>query len=51
LQADLADLFERRLDRGLHPDRVEIVDELPRSYLGKVLRREVRQWLARGPAG
>jgi hypothetical protein len=28
------------------PDRVEVFEELPRSYLNKVLRREIRVALA-----
>lgn len=44
--SDLIDEFSRHLDRYLpdwqRPDRFVLFDELPRSRLGKVLRREVR---------
>ena len=30
------------------PSRIEIVDELPTSAVGKVLRRELRQWVLQG---
>ncbi len=33
------------------PRRVELVDELPRSIIGKVLRRQVREQLLSPPAG
>lgn len=34
---------ERRLGRIKRPERVHVVDELPRSATGKLLRRELRQ--------
>lgn len=40
--ADLTDHCARSLARYKCPARVEVVDELPRSFAGKVLRRELR---------
>ena len=39
------------LDPQNHPDLVRVVDEIPRSFLNKMLRREVRAQLARWLAG
>jgi acyl-CoA synthetase (AMP-forming)/AMP-acid ligase II len=40
--ADLAGHCARSLARYKCPARVEVVDSLPRSFAGKVLRRELR---------
>ena len=46
VQVSLADLAEFCRGRGLAnqkiPERIEIVDALPRNALGKVLKRELR---------
>ena len=47
LTAELKALLADRLDAWQRPDRIEVWPELPRSYLVKVLRRQVRQELAR----
>ncbi|OHV40414.1 cyclohexanecarboxylate-CoA ligase [Parafrankia soli] len=39
------------LARHKCPERLEVVDELPRSPMGKVLRRELEGWLASAPGG
>ncbi len=30
------------------PDQIVLVEELPRSFLGKILRTEIRQWISSG---
>ncbi len=45
LAAEILAFMSSRLEAYQVPDRVEIFEELPRSYLRKVLRREVRQAL------
>lgn len=40
------DLFEGRLARFKHPQKVMWVDELPRNVMGKVLKHEVRDLIA-----
>ncbi|MGO2664737.1 AMP-binding enzyme, partial [Mycetocola reblochoni] len=40
--AALRDFCRTRLAAYKVPRRIEVVDELPRSLIGKVLRREVR---------
>lgn len=30
------------------PEVIYLVDELPRSFLGKILRREIREWVSQG---
>ncbi|CAI7976445.1 Cyclohexanecarboxylate-CoA ligase [Frankia sp. Hr75.2] len=39
------------LARHKCPERLEVVDELPRSPMGKVLRRELEGWLTSAPGG
>lgn len=49
LEHDIAEYLERHLAPGMQPDDVRIVEEIPRSFLNKMLRREVRQMLAATP--
>lgn len=44
---DLQRFLTDRVEHWQIPDQVQIFEELPRSFLGKVLRREVRAALAR----
>lgn len=46
-ERELAAFLERSLPAGLRPERVHWFEELPRSVLAKVLRREVRARLER----
>lgn len=48
--AALAERCVRSLARYKCPSRVEVVDELPRSAAGKLLRRELRPSATRNPA-
>ena len=45
--AELLAFLRQRIDPAQLPDRVQIMEELPRSALAKVLRREVRALLQR----
>ncbi len=45
--AELMSFLSERLEPWQLPDRVRVLEELPRSYLRKVLRREIREMLAR----
>jgi long-chain acyl-CoA synthetase len=49
-EAALAARCARALARYKCPSRVEVVDELPRSPVGKLLRRELRPSATRNPA-
>jgi len=40
-------LFKNRLARFKHPQRVMLVDELPRNAMGKVEKFELRKQIAR----
>jgi len=42
---------EQRLARYAHPREVHVVEDLPRSQIGKVLRRVIREQIAAGRAG
>jgi acetyl-CoA synthetase len=42
---------ERRLGRALRPDAVHIVEDLPRTRNGKIVRRAVRAAYLRGDPG
>lgn len=46
VEAALRALLQQRLDSRFLPDDIEILPELPRSFLNKVLRREIRAFLA-----
>lgn len=46
--ADVRTHGEQRLARYALPRRVEVVDELPRSQIGKVMRRQVQELFTRG---
>ena len=46
LEDEVAQYLAKELPAERQPDRVHIVDEVPRSFLNKMLRREVRQMLA-----
>lgn len=48
LADELRGFLGERLEPPLVPDRFVVLDELPRSYLGKVLRSEVRALLSTG---
>lgn len=50
VQGDITEHLKLHLHAGRLPDQVRIVDELPRSFLNKLLRREVRLMLETGPA-
>jgi cyclohexanecarboxylate-CoA ligase len=40
-------LADRHVDRYKHPERLEIVNDFPRTELGKIRKQEVRQWYSR----
>lgn len=46
LKSEILQTMRRSLSPGHLPDQLTIMPELPRSYLGKVLHREVREKLA-----
>ena len=43
--------LQERLEPSLLPDQVSIIEEMPRSFLNKMLRREVRAMLGNDSAG
>ena len=45
LKQEILDLLKGKIEAYQFPDDIEIMEELPRSYLAKVLRREVREFL------
>ncbi len=45
IKQEISDLLKERLEVYQLPDKIEIFEELPRSFLAKVLRREVREFL------
>lgn len=45
LEHDITEYLGENLPAALQPDRVRIVPEIPRSFLNKMLRREVRAML------
>ncbi|MDQ6830282.1 MAG: fatty acid--CoA ligase family protein, partial [Gemmatimonadota bacterium] len=45
--AEMMAFLAERIEPWQMPDRVRVLEELPRSYLRKVLRREIREMLAR----
>jgi fatty-acyl-CoA synthase len=47
LCADIQAYLQQHLAAALLPDQVRIVEAIPRSFLNKVLRREVREQLTR----
>jgi acyl-CoA synthetase (AMP-forming)/AMP-acid ligase II len=49
LRADLGELVRARLRSSRVPSRIEFRDSLPYNETGKLLRREVRQWLTKDP--
>lgn len=50
LANEIAELLARQLPPEKRPDDVRMVEETPRSFLNKMLRREVRQMLAQTSA-
>lgn len=50
LEQEIAAHLSPLLDPALLPDYVKIVDDIPRSFLNKMLRREVRAMLETAPA-
>ena len=46
-EGELSRFLEERLDAGERPDAIRVFPELPRSVQGKVLKREIRDVLAR----
>ena len=50
IAAELLSFVAEKVEPWQRPDRVEVMLELPRSFLGKVLRREVREALASRPS-
>lgn len=50
LEDDVAQHLSQQLPADKQPDCVRIVDEIPRSFLNKMLRREVRLMLETAPA-
>ena len=44
LEADVAQYLAGKLPAHQQPDRIRVVEEIPRSFLNKMLRREVR-WM------
>lgn len=51
LEQDLRERLDHTLPDWQRPDRVLILDELPRSFLAKLLHREVRDGIERGTLG
>jgi len=49
LEHDIAEYLVQHLAPGLQPDDVRIVEEIPRSFLNKMLRRDVRLMLEAAP--
>lgn len=49
LENDIARYLSQHLAAGMQPDEVRVIGEIPRSFLNKMLRREVRQMLASAP--
>lgn len=49
LERDIAQYLAHKLPPALQPDDVRIVEEIPRSFLNKMLRREVRLMLETSP--
>ena len=49
LERDIAQYLAHKLAPALQPDDVRIVEEIPRSFLNKMLRREVRLMLEAAP--
>jgi len=47
LGAEIQVWLQQHLEPRLQPDRVHVVESIPRSFLNKVLRREVREQLTR----
>jgi len=43
LVTELFQTLSKQLPRGQQPDRIAVLEELPRSYLVKVLHREIRE--------
>lgn len=50
LEHDIAQYLAHKLPADHQPDDVRIVEEIPRSFLNKMLRREVRLMLEAAPA-
>lgn len=46
VRQELHDFLRVRLPEWQAPEHIEVIDELPRSYLNKVLRREIRTMLS-----
>lgn len=51
IERDLRERLDTTLPDWQRPDRLLIVDELPRSFLAKLLHREVRDGIERGALG
>ena len=49
LEGEIAQYLAQQLPAHLQPDDVRIVEEIPRSFLNKMLRREVRLMLEAAP--
>jgi len=49
LEHDIIEYLAKNLNADLQPDDVRIVEEIPRSFLNKMLRREVRLMLEATP--
>ncbi|WP_119964002.1 class I adenylate-forming enzyme family protein [Simplicispira lacusdiani] len=49
LEHDIAEYLAQHLAPGLQPDDIRVVEEIPRSFLNKMLRREVRLMLEAAP--
>src|SRR3989344_3767677 len=49
LEHDIAQYLAHKLPADHQPDDVRIVEEIPRSFLNKMLRREVRLMLEAAP--
>jgi len=49
LEHDLAEFLVQHLPAQMQPDDVRVVPEIPRSFLNKMLRREVRLMLEAAP--
>ncbi len=48
ISIELENLLSATMKPYQIPEKIFIVDELPRSFLGKVLRREIRDWVSQG---